>query len=133
MVPEAACAISAETGHVPSGRSAGEVWRLAGRSDEAVIEAGRLAAPLSVRNRRPGDAFRPLGLRRAKEAAGLLRRPKMDRVRARDYDPVIVDSAGRIVWVAGHALAEEFRVTDAHKSRGNLEKVTYLGVRGRRG
>ena len=27
----------------------------------------------------------------------------------------------RIVWVAGHAVSEDFRVTDAHASRGNLE------------
>jgi hypothetical protein len=25
--------------------------------------------------------------------------------------PIVVDDTGRIVWVAGHALAEEFRVT----------------------
>ena len=38
-VPEAACAISADSRPVPSGRSAHEVWHLAGRSHEAVIEA----------------------------------------------------------------------------------------------
>ena len=41
-VPEAACAISADKRVVPAGRSAAELWRLAGRSDEAVIEGGRL-------------------------------------------------------------------------------------------
>ena len=128
-VPEAACAISADSRPVPSGRSAGEVWHLAGRSDEAVIEARRLAAPLAVRNRRPGDAFRPLGLNGRKTLQDFFVDAKIDRFE-REITPVIVDSAGQIVWIAGLALAEEFRVTDCHKRRGNLETVTYLVVGG---
>jgi len=31
---------------------------------------------------------------------------------ARDRVPIVVDEADRIVWVAGHAIDEEFRVTD---------------------
>lgn len=111
-VPEAACAISADPRPVPSGRSANEVWRLAGRSDEAVIEARRLAAPLAVRNRRPGDMFRPLGLHGRKTLQDFFVDAKIDRFE-REITPVIVDSAGQIVWIAGHALAEEFRVTAA--------------------
>ena len=111
-VPEAACAISADTKPVPTGRSAAEMFRLSGRSNEAVIEAGRLASPLLVRNRRPGDAFRPLGLKGRKKLQDFFVDAKIDRFE-REITPVIVDSAGRIVWVAGHALAEEFRVTEA--------------------
>ncbi|HET9468782.1 MAG TPA: tRNA lysidine(34) synthetase TilS [Vicinamibacterales bacterium] len=111
-VPEAACAISADTQPVPTGRSAAEVFRLAGRSNEAVIEAGRLASPLLVRNRRPGDVFRPLGLHGHKKLQDFFVDAKIDRFE-REITPVIVDSAGRIVWVAGHALAEDFRVTEA--------------------
>lgn len=113
-VPEAACAISADKKVVPAGRLPREVWRLAGRSDEAVIEGGRLASPLSVRNRRPGDSFRPLGLSGRKKLQDFFVDAKIDRFE-RAITPVIVDSAGQIVWVAGHALAEEFRVTDATK------------------
>jgi hypothetical protein len=29
----------------------------------------------------------------------------------RDFVPVVTDTTGRIVWVAGHVLAEGFRVT----------------------
>ena len=112
-VPEAACTISADKRTVPEGRSAAEVWRLAGR-DEAVIEGGRLAAPLLVRNRRPGDVFRPLGLNGRKKLQDFFVDAKVDRV-SRQVTPVVVDSAGQIVWVAGHALAEQFRVTDATK------------------
>ena len=111
-VPEAACSISAEMTSVPAGRRAGEVWHLAGKSNEAVIEAHRLRPPLVVRNRRSGDAFRPLGLRGRKKLQDLFVDAKIDRFE-REITPVIVDSAGYIVWVAGHALAEEFRVTKA--------------------
>ena len=113
-VPEAACAISADKKAVPAGRSPADIWQLVGHSDEAVIEAGRLAAPLIVRNRRPGDAFRPLGLNGRKKLQDLFVDAKIDRF-SRAITPVIVDAAGQIVWVAGHALAEEFRVTDATK------------------
>ena len=121
-VPEADCAISADKGSVPTGRSAGEVWHLAGRSDEAVIEAGRLMAPLSVRNRRSGDTFRPLGLRGRKTLQDFFVDAKIDRFE-REITPVVVDSAGHIVWVAGHALAEEFRVTDATKDVVILKRL----------
>jgi tRNA(Ile)-lysidine synthase len=121
-VPEAACAISADARRVPPGRSAGEVWHLAGRSDEAVIEARRLAAPLAVRNRRPGDAFHPLGLKGRKTLQDFFVDAKIDRFE-RAITPVIVDSAGQIVWIAGHALAEEFRVTDATKDVVILKRL----------
>jgi len=122
MVPEAACAISAATSEVPSGRSAADIWRLPGPSDEAVVAAGRLAPPLSVRNRRPGDRFRPLGLHGRKKLQDLFVDKKIDRSE-REITPVVVDSAGRIVWVAGHALAEEFRVTDATRDVVILKRV----------
>ena len=121
-VPEAACAISADSRPVPSGRSADEVWHLAGRSHEAVIEARRLTAPLAVRNRRPGDVFRPLGLKGRKTLQDFFVDAKIDRFE-REITPVIVDSAGQIVWVAGHALAEEFRVTDATRDVVILKRL----------
>ena len=121
-VPEAACAISADSRPVPAGRSAGEVWHLAGRSDEAVIEARGLAGPLAVRNRRPGDTFRPLGLNGRKSLQDFFVDAKIERV-DREITPVIVDSAGQIVWIAGLALAEDFRVTEATKDVVILKRL----------
>jgi tRNA(Ile)-lysidine synthase len=121
-VPEAACAISADSRAVPAGRSAGDVWHLAGRSDEAIVEARSLAGPLAVRNRRPGDTFRPLGLHGRKSLQDFFVDAKIDRV-AREITPVIVDSAGQIVWIAGLAVAEEFRVTEATKDVVILKRL----------
>ena len=44
-VPEAACAISADRTTVPAGSSPGEMWHLAGRGDEAVVEGGSCLRP----------------------------------------------------------------------------------------
>jgi tRNA(Ile)-lysidine synthase len=66
---------------------------------------------LSVRNRRPGDRFRPLGLGGRKKLQDFF----VDRKVARDHRdavPIVVDDHDRIVWVAGHAIDEDFRVTD---------------------
>jgi tRNA(Ile)-lysidine synthase len=121
-VPEAACAISADTMTVPAGVAVERVSRLVGRSNEAVVEAERLAGPLSVRNRRPGDTFRPLGLGGRKKLQDYFVDAKVDRLE-REITPVIVDSAGQIVWVSGHAVAEEFRVTDTTRDVVILKRV----------
>jgi tRNA(Ile)-lysidine synthase len=122
-IPEAACAISAEISSVPSGQSAPEVWALVGRGEEAVLEASKLTAPLAVRNRRPGDSFRPLGLQGRKKLQDLFVDAKVDRA-ARDTTPVIANADGNIVWVAGHAVAEEFRVTDRTTAVVILRRVS---------
>jgi tRNA(Ile)-lysidine synthase len=121
-IPEAACAISAASSAVPAGRLVREMWHLAGRSDEAVIEASRLVGPLAVRNRRPGDAFRPLGMSGRKTLQDFFVDAKIQRLE-RDITPVIVDSAGQIVWIAGLAVAEEFRVTEATKDVVILKRL----------
>ena len=122
MVPEAACAILAATGSVPPGRSAAEAWQVAAGDDEAVVEAGGLTGPLFVRNRRPGDSFRPLGLKGRKKLQDLFVDNKIDRFE-REITPVIVDAGGRIVWVAGQALSEDFRVTEATRDVVILKRV----------
>jgi tRNA(Ile)-lysidine synthase len=121
-VPEAGCAISATVEAIPADLSPAEVLQLAGRSNEAVLAARSLAMPLVVRNRHPGDRFRPLGLKGRKKLQDLFVDAKIERT-TRDTTPVIVDAGGRIVWVAGHALAQEFRVTDATRDVVILKRV----------
>jgi tRNA(Ile)-lysidine synthase len=66
--------------------------------------------PLAVRTRQPGDRFRPLGAPGRRKLQAVLEDRKVPR-EERDRVPVIVDARGRVVWVAGVALAEECRVT----------------------
>jgi hypothetical protein len=47
---------------------------------------------------------------------------KIDR-NARATLPMVVDAIGRIVWVSGHALADEFRVTEATRDVVILKRV----------
>jgi len=114
-VPEAACAISAEPQGVPSGESAGANWPLVGRGDEVVVEGRDLARPLVVRSREPGDAFRPLGFRGRKTLQDFFVDAKVQRER-RGRIPIVVDAEGRIIWVAGLSVSEDFRVTDRTKA-----------------
>jgi len=106
---------------VPSGAAAGR-WPLIGRGDEVVIEARRLAGPLVVRSRRPGDRFRPLGFRGRKSLQDFFVDAKVARNK-RDSIPVVVDADGRIVWVAGLSVAEDFRVTDLTTAVVILKRV----------
>jgi tRNA(Ile)-lysidine synthase len=78
----------------------------------AEVQAGSLTGPLGVRSRRPGDWLRPAGLGgRRKKLQDLLVDRKIPR-ETRDFLPLVVDGQGRIVWVVGLAVAEDFRVTE---------------------
>ena len=79
------------------------------------IEARGLGPGLVVRSREPGDRIRPLGLGGRKKLQDVFVDRKVDRDE-RDRVPVITDERGKIVWVAGHVLSEEFRVTDQTKA-----------------
>ena len=68
-------------------------------------------AQLAVRNRRPGDRFRLAGAAGRKKLQDFFVDRKIDR-RQRDLVPLVVDETDRIVWVAGHAVNADFRVTD---------------------
>jgi tRNA(Ile)-lysidine synthase len=76
-----------------------------------VVQLDRYQAPLAVRSRRPGDRFQPLGLPGRKKLQDFFVDRKVARTR-RDQVPLVVDDRDRIVWVAGHTIDHEFRVTD---------------------
>jgi tRNA(Ile)-lysidine synthase len=88
---------------------------VAGGPDEAALDAGRVPVPLAVRFRRPGDRLRPLGMAGRKKLQDVLVDRKVPR-EIRDSVPLVVDAADRIVWVAGHVVAEDARVTPATTS-----------------
>jgi tRNA(Ile)-lysidine synthase len=78
----------------------------------ASVQADRLELPLAVRSRRHGDRFRPAGLGgRTKKLQDYLVDRKVARDE-RDALPMVVDGADRIVWIVGHPVAEDFRVTE---------------------
>jgi tRNA(Ile)-lysidine synthase len=78
--------------------------------DAAVVDAGVVGGELLVRYRRRGDRLRPLGVGGRKSVHDLFVDRKVPRAE-RDRVPIVTDGRGRIVWVAGHGISEEFRVT----------------------
>jgi tRNA(Ile)-lysidine synthase len=107
---ELGCVVSAES--VTSGTGLEALSATAGNRASAVV---RLPGALMVRNRRPGDRFRPLGLDGEKKLQDFFVDRKVARG-LRDGVPLIVDDSDRIVWVAGHGVDEAFRVTDASQA-----------------
>ena len=106
-LPGAGCVLSAETG---SGLAIDP--RVTGPdATVALVRRDLCSGPLRVRNRRPGDRFRPIGLDGRKKLQDFFVDRKVARQR-RDSVPLVVDETDRIVWVAGHAIDEAFRVTD---------------------
>ncbi len=86
--------------------------RIALRDDPRVafLDAAAVRFPVTVRNRRPGDRFRPLGSPGSRKLKKFLRDagvPREERARR----PILV-SAGRILWVAGLRIDEAARLTE---------------------
>ena len=86
-----------------------------GTPDVAQIDAAVARGPLIVRNRRAGDRIRPVGLGGTKKLQDVLVDKKVAR-HERDEVPLVTDRDERIIWVAGHVLGEEFRVTERTKA-----------------
>jgi tRNA(Ile)-lysidine synthase len=112
-LPEAGCIVSAELAEAGTGVEA--LRAIAGNRAAAVVQSDGWTGPLAVRNRRPGDRFRPLGLDGQKKLQDFFVDRKVAR-HERDSVPLVVDSSDRIVWVAGHGIDEAFRVTDASQA-----------------
>jgi tRNA(Ile)-lysidine synthase len=74
--------------------------------DLAVLDPGALAGDLIVRSWREGDRMRPLGLDGSKSLQDLFTDRKVPRS-LRHALPVVT-SGGRVVWIAGVAVSEEF-------------------------
>ena len=106
-IPEALCTVSAQVGVFETGFEP----LLAGQGEAAAVALDRVSGPLGVRSRRPGDRLRLPGLAGRKKLQDLFVDRKVPRGQ-RDRVPLVVDRHDRIVWVPGHTVANEFRVTD---------------------
>jgi tRNA(Ile)-lysidine synthase len=84
-------------------------WQDVGK-DEAFVDGDLLAWPLSIRSRRPGDRFHPLGLQGGKKVKEVLIEAKIPR-ESRNAVPLVVDGSGRVIWLAGLRADQRFRIT----------------------
>jgi tRNA(Ile)-lysidine synthase len=79
--------------------------------EPGVLDRAALGTQLLVRSWRPGDRMAPLGLAGTKSLQDLFTARRVPRAE-RSGLPV-VESGGEIVWVAGVATSERFKVTPA--------------------
>ena len=79
--------------------------------DLATLDAAALAGPLEVRTWRAGDRIRPLGMHGSKTRGDLFTDHHLPRSQ-RQRLPVVL-SSGRVAWVPGVAVADEFRLGPA--------------------
>jgi len=80
-----------------------------GRREE-MVDFDKLRLPLTIRARRSGDRFRPLGAPGSRKLHDFFIDRKVPK-RQRDEVPIVCDCKG-IVWVAGHRIDHRVRVTD---------------------
>ncbi|HJV34019.1 MAG TPA: tRNA lysidine(34) synthetase TilS [Geomonas sp.] len=76
----------------------------------AFLDPAGAPFPWLVRTFRPGDRFRPLGMNGLMKVKELFINEKVPPAERRRIP--LLESGGRIVWVAGLRVAEEARVTD---------------------
>ncbi len=79
----------------------------------AFFDMGKIYFPITVRNARPGDRFRPLGMTGTQKLQDFFTDRKVSR-RSRWMCPLVI-SGGKIAWVAGHRISEDFKVEPASR------------------
>ena len=78
--------------------------------DSVAVDASKVVFPLTVRPAAPGDRFVPFGMKGSKLVSDYLTDKKMDLFeRRRQY--VLADASGRIVWLVGERVSNEFRIS----------------------
>lgn len=82
-------------------------WQAGNR--HAFIDYSAVKGPLVVRNRRPGDCYRLMGMQEAKKLQDILVDEGVPR-RWRDRLPLFTDNLG-IIWAPGARPAERAKVT----------------------
>jgi tRNA(Ile)-lysidine synthase len=89
--------------------------------DVATLDAARLGGELEVRTWREGDRIRPLGLGGSKTLQDLFTDGRVPR--SQRHDVPVVLASGQIAWVAGLAVADDFKLSD------QTENVVVLSAR----
>ncbi|HBT47905.1 MAG TPA: tRNA lysidine(34) synthetase TilS [Peptococcaceae bacterium] len=86
--------------------------------EEAWLDWGKIRGPLTARSWRPGDRFRPLGMKGSKKLQDLFVDAGIP-VTERRRLPVVV-AGENIIWVAGVRIAEDFKITPATREALHL-------------
>lgn len=87
----------------------------------AYLDMDKMQKPFRLRNRKKGDRFRPLGMKGTKTLADFFIDAKVPH-HLRE-EALILTSKDRIVWVVGHRISDEFKVTDGTKKVLKIEII----------
>ena len=79
-------------------------------SSIAFLDSDAIAFPVRWRYWEPGDDFRPLGMTNRKKLSDFLIDRKVDRLSKEKVS--VLESDGKIIWVVGHRISDEVKVTD---------------------
>ncbi|MCK4384785.1 MAG: tRNA lysidine(34) synthetase TilS [candidate division Zixibacteria bacterium] len=87
----------------------------------AFLDWGKLKGPFRLRSRRPKDKFKPLGMQGTKSIADFLIDMKVPRYE-RD-EVMLLTTQGKIAWILGYRISDEFKVTDKTKKVLRIELI----------
>lgn len=88
----------------------------------AVLDSDRIVYPVCWRKWMAGDVFRPLGMTSHKKLSDFLIDRKVDLLAKQKVS--VLESDGKIIWVVGHRISEDAKVTE------KTERVTIFRWRG---
>jgi len=88
-----------------------------------MIDAERVNGTLKIRNRIPGDRFKPLGLGGTKKIKDYFIDHKVER-KERDQIPLLCDDT-HIIWVMGYQMDERYRIT---KDTNQFLQITFKSL-----
>lgn len=85
------------------------------------IDENKIKGSLSIRSRRDGDKFKPLGMKGTKKIKDIFIDKKVDRNK-RDLIPLICDEES-IIWIVGFGISEDYKIDENTKNILNLEAI----------
>jgi len=94
-------------------KSISESFKIPTGNDIACLDFKKVSFPLIIRKWQPGDFFYPLGMNQKKKLSDYFidrKFSKPDKEKA-----LIIESAGRILWIIGERIDNRFRVTGSTK------------------
>jgi len=91
-------------------KKSGETVELERQSMRVRLDAQAVSFPLTVRSLKPGDRFRPLGMRGSKKVSDFLIDRKLP-APLRNEAVVVCDQKG-IVWLVGQEIADRVKIED---------------------
>ncbi|MDO8682764.1 MAG: tRNA lysidine(34) synthetase TilS [Armatimonadota bacterium] len=78
---------------------------------DVMLDRDHVKGKLIIRNLRPGDRIRPLGMSEDKKLQDIFVNAKLPR-RSRSCIPIIADEE-KIIWVVGFTLSDEVKITES--------------------